>query len=207
MRGRAGGTRAVPIPEEERDGESRMRVRPGGVEIHINGERTPPPNAHGREKCPLFSNIFSGKREREQKPQKTVNCRTQCHGHEIGNGETVGGNGHSQKVQKQNEQVSEQKKREPKNGWTDREQITDVARFRVLFRQKLAIPPSSGLRKIQIGVPPVFLEVQAVFYQGSTRIGIVSDSIAMNDGIDQGQGKNEEQKENMLERDSALRGL
>ena len=103
--------------------------------------------------------------------------------------------------------MSEQKKRKPKNGWTDREQITHVARFRVLFRQKLATRLSSGLRKIEIGVPPVFLEVQAVFYQGSTRIGVVSDSVAMDDGIDQGQGKKEEQKENTLERDSTLRRL
>ena len=56
-------------------------------------------------------------------------------------------------------------------------------------------------------MPPVFLKVQAVFNQGSASIGIVSDSIAMNDGIDQGQGKKEEQKENTLERDSALRRL
>ena len=99
------------------------------------------------------------------------------------------------------------KKGKPENGRTNREQITDVARFRVLFRQKLAIRTGSGLREIEIGVPPILLKVQAVLNQGSTSIGIVSDSIAMNDGIDQGQGKNEEQNENMLERDSALRGL
>ena len=134
-------------------------------------------------------------------------ARSQGHGHEIGKGETVGSNGHSQKVQKQNEKVSEKEKGEPKKGRTNGEQITDVARFRVLFRQKLAIRTSSGLREIEIGVPPILLKVQAMLNQGSASIGIVSDSIAMNDGIDQGQGKKEQQKENTLERDSALRRL
>ena len=40
--------------------------------------------------------------------------------------------------------------------------------------------------------------MQVVLDQGSARIGIVSDSIAMDDGIDQRQGKKEEQEENSL---------
>ena len=56
-------------------------------------------------------------------------------------------------------------------------------------------------------MPPILFKVQAMLNQGSASIGIVSDSIAMDDGIDQGQGKKEEQKENTLERDSTLRRL
>jgi hypothetical protein len=100
--------------------------------------------------------------------------------------------------------VGEKEKREPEEGRTNGEQITDIPRLRILFRQKLAIGTSSGLREIEIGVPPVFLEVQAVFNQGSASIGIVSDAIAVDDGIDQGQGKKEKQKENALEPELAF---
>src|SRR5271169_5963693 len=56
-------------------------------------------------------------------------------------------------------------------------------------------------------MPPILVEVQVLLNQGSASIGIVSDSIAMDDGIDQGQGKKEEQKENTLEQDFTLRRL
>jgi hypothetical protein len=68
----------------------------------------------------------------------------------------------------------------------------------------LSIRTNSGLLEIQIGVAPVILEMQVMLDQGSARIGIVSDSIAMDDGIDQRQRKKEKQEENSLKLHSAV---
>ena len=85
--------------------------------------------------------------------------------------------------------MSEKEKWEPKNCWTNREEITDKPRLRVLFRQKLAIRTSSGLREIEFCLPPILIKMQVVLNQGSASIGIIPDSIPMDDRIDQRQGK------------------
>ena len=39
--------RLMPIPEEKSDGESGMRVGPGGIEVHVDGKRAGPPDGDG----------------------------------------------------------------------------------------------------------------------------------------------------------------
>ena len=60
-----GRARLMPIPEEESDGESRMRVRPGGIEIHVDGKRAGPPDGDGGEERPTLVDVLARETESE----------------------------------------------------------------------------------------------------------------------------------------------
>src|SRR6266404_2231143 len=82
-----GRARLMPIPEEESDGESRMRVRPGGIEIHVDGKRAGPPDGDGGEERAAFADVLAGETEGEQQTQKTVDGGGERHSDAVGSGE------------------------------------------------------------------------------------------------------------------------
>src|SRR5579883_493060 len=55
----ARGAGAVPIPEEESDGENRMGMGPCGIEVHVEGESGCEPNAEGSEQSPFFEDVLT----------------------------------------------------------------------------------------------------------------------------------------------------
>ena len=74
------GPSLVPVPEKKRDDERRKGVRPGGIEIHVHGERTSPPNGHGGEEGRPFLHILTGQAESQQQAQKPIEGRGEGHG-------------------------------------------------------------------------------------------------------------------------------
>ena len=60
-------------------------------------------------------------------------------------------------------------------------------------RKQLAVRHGARLRKIEIGVTPVFFESQIVLNEGSADVRVVTDAVAMDDGIY--QRKRAEEKE------------
>jgi len=60
---RARGARLVPIPNKKGNGDSGMRVGPGGIEIHVDGKRAGPPDGEGGEKRPALLHILAGDAE------------------------------------------------------------------------------------------------------------------------------------------------
>ena len=83
--------------------------------------------------------------------------------------------------------VGREKKGRPKKSRADREQVAYVSRFGVIGRGKLAVVERSRLREKKIGMQPVLLEMETVLNQRRAGIGVISNAITMNDGIDQGK--------------------
>jgi len=51
--------RGIPVPEEESDGKGGMGMGPGGIEIHVNGERAPTPDGEDRQESPQGREILA----------------------------------------------------------------------------------------------------------------------------------------------------
>src|SRR5208283_1626203 len=73
--GATGWPRAFPIPKKQGNHKSGMRMRPCGIEIHVNRKRTPEPHAQSRQKSPFFSNVLPGRRERRGAPGEEKETR------------------------------------------------------------------------------------------------------------------------------------
>jgi hypothetical protein len=157
---------------------------PRGIEVHVNRKRTSEPDGKGREEGPFFDNVFPGEGKGQQEPKKSVKCRTKRHGQDVGHGESVRLDMPTEKVAGENEKVRQEEKWRPKNCWTHGEEIAYIASLGIFLRQKLTIGMSSGLSKVQIAVPPIFFEVKIMLDERGANIGVVANTISMDDGID-----------------------
>ena len=83
----------MPIPKKKSDDESGMCVGPGGIEIHVDGERAGPPDGKRGEERPALFHILSREAESEEQTEKSVGSGGERHGDAIGSGKTVGGDG------------------------------------------------------------------------------------------------------------------
>ncbi len=92
--------------------------------------------------------------------------------------------------------MDEEKERRPEECRADGEDVSDVAGRCVLVRVNAAIGGGVELREAEIGAPPVFLEAQIVLNQGRPRVRIVTDAIAVNDGIDKRERGEENEQQN-----------
>ena len=84
----------------------------------------------------------------------------------------------------------------PEERRTDRKLVADVSGFRVLARKQLAAGHGAGLRKIEIGVTPVFFETQIVLNERSADVRVVTDAVAVDDGIYQRKRAQEKDQQN-----------
>jgi hypothetical protein len=82
----------------------------------------------------------------------------------------------------------------PEESRGDRKQVADISGFCVLARKQLAVGHGAGLRKIEIGVTPVFFETQIVLNERSAHVRVVTD--AMDDGIYQRKRAQEKDEQN-----------
>src|ERR1700687_1844566 len=170
-------------------------MRPRRIEVHVDGERAGEPYAHCRQKRPFFIDVLPGEREGKHEPKKSVNGSAQRHRQDIGKGKAVCRDAPAEKIECENKEVGQEKKRKPKNGGTDRKEITHIAGFSVFLRQELTIGARAGLGKVQITVPPVLFEVQIMLNERCAYIGVVAYAVSMDDGVEHWQGNNETQKE------------
>src|SRR6266446_3977944 len=117
----------MPIPEKKRDGESRVRVGPRRIEIHIDRERAGPPNGKCGKKRPTLFDILAGEAEGKKQAEKSVERGGESHGDAIRGGKTVGGDRRTQGTGKKNADVRNEEKGHPENRGTDAEVIFEVA--------------------------------------------------------------------------------
>src|SRR5579864_195642 len=136
---RARTARAIPVPEEKSNGKDGMCVRPGRIEIHVNGERAGAPNRKRGEKGPARFDVLPGERIGKKQAQEAVNRSAQGHSQEVRKGEAVGGDVRPQSVAEQDDAVGCKQEGRPQEGRSDREQVADVASFRVIGWQELAV--------------------------------------------------------------------
>ena len=65
---------AEPIPKEERDGKSGVGVGPGGIEIHVDGQRTAPPDGQSGQESPGGMDEVASEAEGEQEGEEAVDA-------------------------------------------------------------------------------------------------------------------------------------
>ena len=171
-------------------------MRPGWIEIHIHGERARAPNSNCGEKGPMCRDIFSRERVREKQAQKPIKSGAQGHCQKVRKREAVGRNVRATSVREKHKTVGRDQEWRPEERRTDRKLVADVSGFRVLARKQLAAGHGAGLRKIEIGVTPVFFETQIVLNERSADVRVVTDAVAVDDGIYQRKRAQEKDQQN-----------
>src|SRR4029077_1168809 len=117
----------MPIPEKKRDGESGVRVGPGGIEIHVDGQRTGPPDGESGEKRPTLVDIFAGETKGEEQAEKYVEGGGEGHGDAVGSGKAVGGDGGTEGAGENDAGMREEEKGRPEDGGADGEMVVETA--------------------------------------------------------------------------------
>ena len=179
--------RAIPIPEKQGHGKGGVGVGPGGIEIHINRKRTGAPDGESGKEGPAIVNVLSGEEVGKEQAKESIYGGTQGHGQDVGGGETIRRDMRAKSVSEKHEGVRRKQKRSPKHGRTDGEKVTDVSGFGVLTWNELPVGEGARLRKVRIGVAPIFFEAQIVLYERRASISVISHAVAMHDRIHQRQ--------------------
>lgn len=178
----------VPIPKKKRHGEGGVRVRPGRIEIHVDGERAGPPDREGGEEGPTVRDVVAGEAKGQQQTEKAVNAGTDGHGDAVGNGKTIGGDVGSQSASEQYGAMSDQQEGSPKEGGADGEVIIEMAGDGAVVRVDFAVGINAALAKAVVGEEIVVLEVEAVLDERSAGEGVVADAVSADPGIQEGEG-------------------
>src|SRR5260370_26448045 len=160
---------------------------PGGIEIHINRKRTGVEDGESGKKGPTLIDILSGEGARKEQTKESRYGGTQSHGQDVRSGETIRRNVRAKSVSEKHEGVRRKQKGSPKHGRTGGEEVTDVSGFGVLTWNELPVGEGVRLRKVRIGVAPIFFESQIVLYERRASISVISDAVAMHDRIHQRQ--------------------
>src|SRR5947207_5583073 len=116
-----------PVREEDGDDESRVSVRPGWIEVHVDGERAAAPNGESGEESPTFGDKFFGETKGEEESEKTVERCAKGHRVTIRRGETIGRDGGPEGARDKNATVRDEQERRPKDGGADGEMIFKMA--------------------------------------------------------------------------------
>src|SRR6266403_1687191 len=190
--------RLMPIPKEESDGERRLRVRPGGIEIHVHGKRAGPPDGNGGEERATFADVLARETEGEQQAEKTVDGGGERHSDAVGRGEPVGGDGGAQSAGDQDAGVGENKERSPQNRGADGEVVFEMAGGRAKVGFGLALFVEARAAKTFVGMPVVFGEIEIVLNQRGAGKRVIADTIAAHPGIEKWERTKKEKKKQAL---------
>src|SRR5439155_12860337 len=178
---------AQPVREEGGDDESGVSVRPGGIEIHIDGERTAAPNAESGEESPAFGDKFFGETKGEEESEKTVQRCAKGHRVTVRRGETVGRDGGPEGARDKNATVRDEQEGRPKDGGADGEMIFKMAGGRAEISARLAGFVETAFAETGVGVLIVGGEIEIVLNEDRASVGVITDAVAANPGIGQGQ--------------------
>ena len=184
----------VPIPKEESDGKGGMGVRPGRIEVHVDGQRTGPPYGNGSERSPAGADILSSGTKGENDPDKTIESGTEGHGDAIRGRKAVGGDLRSKSASEQHSGVGDQQERCPQNCRADGEMIVEVAGSGAKFRLGQTVFVEASIAEAGIGVLVVVLKIETVLDQRSANESVVADAVAVDPRIQQGERKQEEEE-------------
>lgn len=127
LREGARGACLVPIPEEEGHGEGGMRMGPRGIEIHIDRERTSPPDRERGKERPALLYILPRQAEGQEQTEESIEGGGERHGNAVRNGKSVGGNGGTQGTRQKDANMREEEKRRPENRGANGEMVLEVA--------------------------------------------------------------------------------
>jgi len=189
---------AQPVREEHGDDESGVGVGPGGVEVHIDGERAAAPNGESGEESPKFGDEFPGETKGEEEGQETVERCAKGHRVTIRRGETVGGDGGPEGASDKNATVRNEQERRPKDGGADSEMIFKMAGGRAEISARLAGFVEAAFAETGVGVLIVRSEIEIVLNEESAGVGVITDAIAADPWVGQGQGKEKQEHEEAL---------
>ncbi len=186
----------MPIPKEKSHGERGMRVGPGRIEIHVDGQRTGPPDGERGEERPALFDILAGEAKGQEQAEKTVDGRGEGHGDAVGSRETVGGDGGTEGAGEKDAGVREEEKRRPKNRGADSEMVVEVAGGRSKGKPGLVIFVEARAAEAGVGGLVVLGEIETVLDQRSASKGVIADAIAAHPGIEKREReKKEKQKQ------------
>lgn len=191
-------TSAEPVREENGDNESGVSVRPGGIEVHVDGKRAAAPNGERGEKSPAFRDEFLGETKGEEEGEKTVERRAKGHGITIRLGETVGGDRGAEGASDENSGVRHDKEWRPKNRGADREMIFKMAGGSAEIGARLAGFVEAALAEACVGVLIIGGEIQIVLNEEGPGVCVITNAVTADPGIGQGQTKKKEEHEEPL---------
>lgn len=186
LREPARGTRAVPVPKEQGDSESGVRVRPRRIEIHINGEGAGPPNGDGGKKGPAFFDILASEAEGEEQTEESVNGGGERHGDAIRGGKTVRGDGGAQRASQQDGGVGEEEEGSPEDGRASGEMVFEMAGGSAKFEFGLAGFVEARPAKTFVGVLIIPGEIETVLNERCAGKGVIANAITAHPRIEKG---------------------
>src|SRR5205823_5732306 len=117
-----------PIPEKKGSHERRKSMRPGGVEIHVNGQGGGKPNTNGGPKSPAFVNEPSRDEKRDAQARESVECRGYRHHHHVRTRLSIGREMRAQTIQCQDYEMRAYYEWTPEDGRTDRVIVGRITR-------------------------------------------------------------------------------
>ena len=189
---------AQPVREENGDDESGVRVRPGGVEIHVDGERAAAPDAKRSEDGATFGDEFFGETKRKEECEKAVEGGAEGHGEAVGSRKTVGGNGRPKGASDENAGVRGHKEWSPKNGGANGEMIFKMAGGCAEIGARLAGFVEAAFAETGVGALVVGGEIEIVLNKKSAGVSVISDAVAADPRIGERQRKKKEEDEQAL---------
>ena len=192
------GARLVPIPKEKSHGERGMRVGPGRIEIHVDGERASPPHGERGEQRPALFDIVAREAEGQKQTEKSVESGRQGHGDAVRSGKTIGGDGGTERAREKYADVRQEEKRRPENGGADGEMVFEVIGGRSKDGPELTALVEAGDAEAFVGVAVVLGEIEAVLDERGAGKSIIADAIAAHPRIQERQGEQKKKNEQPL---------
>src|SRR5262245_21110794 len=162
-----------------------MGVRPGRIEIHVNGQRTCTPDGkYSKERHP-FTDKFLRQPERNKKAEKSVERGAKRHRETVRRRKTVGGDRGTQGSSEEDTGVRNQQKGRPKDRWADGKVVVEMTGGSAKFRARLSGLIEASLAKTGIGVLIVRRKIEVPLNQQRTGVGVVAHTVAANPGVAQ----------------------
>ncbi len=189
---------AQPVREEDGDDESGVGVGPGGIEVHVDGERAAAPNGEGGEESPTFGDELFGETKGEEEGKETVERRAKGHRVTIRRGETVGGDAGPEGASGKNATVGDEKERRPKDGGANGEMIFKMAGGRAEISTRLAGFVEAPFAETGVGVLIIGGEIEIVLNEESACVRVITDAVTADPRVGQGQSKEKQEHEEAL---------
>jgi len=168
----------MPIPKEESHGKRRKSMGPRGVEIHIDGERTSPPDGESCEESPTFLDILASETKSKKQAQKSIEGSGEGYGDAVRRGETVGSDRGTEGTGEKNTAMGDEEKRHPENGRANSEMVIEMAGGRAKVRPGLIVFVEAGAAETFVGVLIVAGEIETVLDQRGAGKGVIANAVA-----------------------------
>lgn len=175
-----------------------MSVRPRRIEIHVDGERTGPPDGNGGEKGPTFLDILASETEGQEQTKKRVNASGERHGDAVGGGKTIRGDGGTHRASQKDASMREEEEGSTENSGAGREMVFEMAGGSAIFGFRPTGFVEARAAKTFVGVLIVSGEIETVLDQRGARKGVIANAVTAHPGIEKGQRKKKQKNKQIL---------